>query len=225
VGARRTGYQARVTTSESTSVSGRHSASATGGGRPDHDPARGEDAPEDLAHLVKRMQQGDEQSLKQLYEATVGKVHALSRAILRNPQDAEENTCETFATAWATAYRFDATRGTVMTWLLVLCRSRAIDKLRRSRHQRATIDVKRLEDLEPVVQAGPEDWLELLQQGTRAHQALSRLSLQRRQLVGLAFLQGLTHAEIAQHCRLPLGTVKSHLRRALSELRTELQLP
>jgi RNA polymerase sigma factor (sigma-70 family) len=198
--------------------------SATGGGGPERDPARGEEIPGDLLHLVEKMQQGDEQSLKQLYEATVGKVHALSRAILRNPQDAEENTCETFATAWTGASRFDATRGTVMTWLLVLCRSRAIDKLRRRRQQAATIDRERLESLEPTEQAGPEDWLELLQQGTRAHQALSRLSLERRQLVGLAFLQGLTHSEIAQHCGLPLGTVKSHLRRALSELRTELEL-
>src|SRR5438067_658771 len=67
----------------------------------------------------------------------------LSRAILRNPQDAEENTCETFATAWASAARFDATRGSVMGWLLLLCRSRAIDKLRRKLRQPVTIGLCR----------------------------------------------------------------------------------
>jgi RNA polymerase sigma factor (sigma-70 family) len=187
--------------------------------------ARGAEVTEDLERLVERMREGDEHSLKLLYEATVGKVHAVSRAILRDPQDAEENTCETFASAWASAARFDTTRGGVMTWLLLLCRSRAIDKLRHRRRQPTMVDMESVEAFEPVRQPGPEDWLDLVQQGTRAHEALSSLSLKRRRLVGLAFLQGLTHSEIAQHCGMPLGTVKSHLRRALNELRVVLDSP
>ena len=69
----------------------------------------------------------------------------------------------------------------------------------------------------------PDDLLALVQEGTRVHAALATLSPERRELIALAFLQGLSHQEIAERTGLPLGTVKSHVRRALAQLREEME--
>ena len=81
-----------------------------------------------LAALVERMRLGQECALEELYDATVGKLYALASVVLRSREDAEEVVCETYAYAWANAARFDASRGNALGWLLMLCRSRAIDR-------------------------------------------------------------------------------------------------
>ena len=98
----------------------------------------------DLAALVERMRSGQERALEELYDATVGKLYALASVILRSAEDAEEVVCETYAYAWANAARFDASRGNVLGWLLMLCRSRAIDRLRQRRATPNTLDMAAL---------------------------------------------------------------------------------
>ena len=173
-----------------------------------------------LAALVERMRFGQERALEELYDATVGKLYALASAILRSAEDTEEIVCETYAYAWANAARFDASRGNALGWLLMLCRSRALDRWRQRHADVNTLDV--------VAASGgstdqPYDVLSLMQQHTRVHAALAQLTPERRRLVSLSFLHGMSHQEIAHSVRLPLGTVKSHLRRALNQLRESLE--
>ena len=177
----------------------------------------------DLAALVERMRSGQERALEELYDATVGKLYALALAILRSAEDTEEIVCETYAYAWANAARFDASRANALGWLLMLCRSRALDRLRQRRGTPNALDVAALAETKYVGVDQPFDMLSLMQQRSRVYAALSQLTPERRYLVSLAFLRGLSHQEIADTTQLPLGTVKSHVRRALVQLREALE--
>jgi RNA polymerase sigma factor (sigma-70 family) len=176
-----------------------------------------------LATLVERMRRGQERALEELYEATVGKLYALASAILRSAEDAEEIVCETYAYAWANAARFDASRANALGWLLMLCRSRALDRVRQRRATATALDIAALRETDSGSSDQPYNILDLMQRRSRVHTALSQLTPERRHLVSLAFLQGLSHQEIADATRLPLGTVKSHVRRALAQLRDALE--
>ena len=178
-----------------------------------------------LATLVERMRSGQERALEELYEATVGKLYALASAILRSAEDTDEIVCETYAYAWANAARFDASRANALGWLLMLCRSRALDRLRQRRTTANALDVVATRQIDNGASDQPYDILSLMQRRSRVHLALSQLTPERRHLVSLAFLQGLSHQEIADVTRLPLGTVKSHVRRALAQLREALEAP
>lgn len=176
-----------------------------------------------MGALIGRVAAGDRAALGTLYEMTVSTLFAFARKVLRNPADVEEVLCDVYTQAWQTARQYDSTRGTVMAWLIVICRTRAIDRLRRnqlrswnSAGECGSIDSSSCEEL------GPEDLLHALQQGTVIHGAIARLSPLRRRLVALAFFHDLSHTEIARMTELALGTVKSHLRRALATLRREL---
>ncbi|HYM33790.1 MAG TPA: RNA polymerase sigma factor [Steroidobacteraceae bacterium] len=176
-----------------------------------------------LALLIDGMRQRDERALEELYDATVGKLYALAAAILRNAEDAEEVVSSTYAYAWSNAINFDRARANPLGWLLMLCRSRALDRLRQRRTPGPTVDIVEIAEVEPSDDAHPDDILSVLQQRSRVREALAKLSVERRRLVSLAFLRGLSHQEIADATRLPLGTVKSHVRRALQQLREELE--
>ena len=175
-----------------------------------------------LAFLIEDMRKGNERALESLYEATVGKLYALASAILRHAQDAEDVVCATYEQAWESAAQFDPGRASALGWLMMMCRSRALDQLRKRRLQTVTLtDVRSSETDETA--APPDDLLVLVQENSRVHEALATLSDERRRLVTLSFLRDLTHAEIAELTGMPLGTVKSHLRRALSQLRAHLE--
>jgi RNA polymerase sigma-70 factor (ECF subfamily) len=175
-----------------------------------------------LAFFVEEMRQGNEQALKSLYDATVGKLYALASAILRHAQDAEEVVCATYAQAWETAAQYDSERASALGWLLMMCRSRALDQLRKRRLHAGPITDARTSDTDENA-IPPDDLLALVQEHSRVHAALATLSDDRRRLVSLSFLRDLTHSEIAELTGMPLGTVKSHLRRALSQLRAHLE--
>jgi RNA polymerase sigma factor (sigma-70 family) len=172
-----------------------------------------------LVALIQRFAAGDEQALARFYDLTVTRVYGLARSITDSAADADDVACETYVQVWNDACRFDPARGSALGWLLSIARSRALD-LRRRRHARARADASEAHDLQTA--APPEDLLTLMESGTAVHAAVARLSPLRRQLVALAFFRGLTHAEIAATLDLPLGTVKSHLRRALGALRETL---
>jgi RNA polymerase sigma-70 factor (ECF subfamily) len=177
-----------------------------------------------LESLVHGVLDGQEAALEALYEATVGKVYALALAVLRSAADAEEAVCDTYAWVWANAARYDAKRANVLGWLLMLCRSRALTLLRTRKARNRPL----LDDVASAAsviddRAGPEDLLSMVQEHSLVHSALAMLSSERRQLLALAFLQDMTHQQIAAHTGLPLGTVKSHLRRALQQMRLALE--
>jgi RNA polymerase sigma-70 factor (ECF subfamily) len=180
--------------------------------------------PPPLEDLVRAMARGDRAALPRLYERTLGQVFAISQGVLRCKEDAEEVVCDVYANAWQRASFYDPSRGTVMAWLAVMARSRAVDRLRQRREALSLDD-----DQDGALAASlvgeslsPEQLLAQFQSGSAVHRALRALSPERRYLLGLAFFQGLSHREIADATRLPLGTVKSHLRRALAALQGEL---
>jgi RNA polymerase sigma-70 factor (ECF subfamily) len=96
---------------------------------------------DELALLVADMRQGNEQALESLYDATVGKLYALASAILRQADDAEDVVCATYAQAWETVASYDAQRASVLGWLLMICRSRALDMLRRRQARQEILGV------------------------------------------------------------------------------------
>jgi RNA polymerase sigma-70 factor, ECF subfamily len=177
----------------------------------------------DLSGLIQRIAMADREALAELYDVTVGKLFAVAHLILRNTADAEEVVCDVYAQVWQTASDYSGERGAVLAWLLMICRTRALDRMRRNRVRLQAAAIERpAEDEEPSPQPGPEELLDIIQHGTAVHRALEALSPVKRQLVSLAFFKGLSHLEISEECGLPVGTVKSHIRRALNTLREQL---
>jgi RNA polymerase sigma-70 factor (ECF subfamily) len=178
----------------------------------------------ELAALLARMASGDETALGAFYDATMPRVYGLAVRICGNFATAEEIAADVYHQCWTGAARYDAARSRVMTWLLMICRSRAIDAVR-SRDPAVAHEAPETlveDDDERPRERDPQDLLDLMQSGTAVHAALAQLSPVQRQMIGLAFFRGLSHQEIAAHSRLPLGTVKAHIRRALELLRDSL---
>lgn len=176
-----------------------------------------------LAELIQRIVERDQRALEALYDATSSRVHGLVLRITQQSALAEEVVEETYWQVWRQAPRFEAARGRPITWLLAMARSRAIDALRRD--QRFAHD--ELPEDDSAGAAGtappPQDLLDATRASGRLHAALAGLDARARQLVALAFFRGLTHEEIAEQQRLPLGTVKSLIRRSLQQLRQQIE--
>jgi RNA polymerase sigma-70 factor (ECF subfamily) len=154
-------------------------------------------------------------------------VFSLAMRFTRDAPTAEEVTEDVFWQVWRQAPRFDAARGCAMAWLLTMARSRALDALRsRSREIVEAVEDEALERAQLAHESSalrhddPGDLLHAVQASSRLHAALRALEPLPRQLISLAFFRGLTHEEIAEQVSLPLGTVKSHIRRALAALRS-----
>ena len=164
----------------------------------------------------------DQTAFNALYEASVGRVYGLALRITRNAALAEEVGEDTFWQIWREAPRFDATRGAAMAWILTIARSRALDSLRARDPAELSEDPASLLSPEGAPNASPLDLLNATQTDHALHEALAQLDAEPRQLIALAFFRGLTHGEIATHTGLPLGTVKSHIRRGLLTLKSLL---
>ncbi len=174
------------------------------------------------ADLLARLAQGDSSALSALYDETSRPVYGLCLRILGDPADAEETTLDVFTQAWRQAARYDAARGEVVTWLLTLAHSRAIDKLR----SRASVR-KREQGLDEAAEfvspsSDPETSSAASQRARRVRKALDVLSADQRQVIELAYFEGLTHVEIAERIRQPLGTAKSRIRLGMIKLREAL---
>jgi RNA polymerase sigma-70 factor, ECF subfamily len=178
-------------------------------------------APEKLAELMEQVRAKNAAAFGMLYDATVAKVFAMARNMLRNKADAEDMVCEVYEQAWQQAERFDPERGNALAWLLTICRSRCLDTLRQRRVRQAHI-ARGQHELHGETDDNPRDLLQQLQSGTAIHAALARLAPVRQRMISLAFFRDLSHQEIAKAMKMPLGTVKSHLRRAVVELRSAL---
>ncbi len=196
-----------------------HDGEATVEAKPGSSAAASE---QQLADWTEAIVDHDERALAALYDATFSRVFGLVQRIVRNAAMAEEVVEETYFQVWRQAVRFDPARGKALTWLLAIARSRAIDALRReARFQHECLD----DDTGPEVACHVppvDELLDLARHQSDLHKALMLLGAQPRQLVSLAFFRGLSHEEIAQQTQLPLGTVKSQIRRALMSLRETL---
>ena len=122
------------------------------------------------------------------------------------------------------AARYDAARGAALAWLLTICRSRALDRLRARDPAQTHDDPHSLlsSDDAGFDDGDPQDLVAAMESRAALGVTLSKLAPAQRQMLGLAFFRGLTHEEIAAHTALPLGTVKNQIRRALAALRCDL---
>ena len=177
-----------------------------------------------LAGLVRRMVDHDESALSVFYDATIARAYGLALRIVRNAALAEEVVADAYHQAWREAARFDSARGNPLAWMLVICRTRALDALRARDPAIAHEDPASLVgEAESSGDGDPMGLVAAGQASAAVHRALAKLSAVQRQMVALAFYRGLTHQEIAAQTHQPLGTVKSQIRRALAAMRTELE--
>jgi RNA polymerase sigma-70 factor, ECF subfamily len=177
-----------------------------------------------LADLVNAIVFRDERAFAELCRHTSARVYFIAWAWLRSREDAEEVVCDVHLHVWQCARAYDAARGSVMGWLAVITRNRAIDRLRQRRHV-VSLDDERHQALAASlvgVQADAEYHWRRDYANTVLHRALLDLPEERRQLLELAFFDHLSHGAIARSLSMPLGTVKSHLRRTLQLLQTVL---
>lgn len=168
---------------------------------------------------IARIAAADERALGLLYDATVSRVYSLARGITHNLQCAEEVTEDVYWQVWRQALRFDRQRGPAIAWLLTLARSRALDHLRRRDEATSHPEPHTLVDDLGDDLHNPARLLSDAKRADELRAALARLEPLPRQLLSLAFYRGLTHDEIAEQTHLPLGTVKSHIRRGIASLR------
>jgi RNA polymerase sigma-70 factor (ECF subfamily) len=155
-----------------------------------------------------------------VYERFSGAVHAIALRVTRADRFAQEVTQDVFMTIWREPGRFDPSRGRLGPWLLTLARNKAIDLVRREESvRRRTADVD-LEFTEAPDDVHDEVWRTLRRE--RIHAALTRLPEEQRRAVQLAFLNGLTHVEVAETEGIPLGTAKTRIRAGLLKLRHDL---
>ena len=164
----------------------------------------------------------EQSALAHFYDLTVNRVYAVALRIVRRIDLAEEVVSDVYLQVWRDAHRYDTERGRVLGWLVIIARSRALDLLRRQDEAFSHPEPYDLVAEPESNQQGPEDLLAAAQTGGAVHAALSHLSPLQRQLLSQAFFRGLSHQEIAEQCRMPLGTVKTHIRRALREMRNLL---
>src|SRR5262245_41630381 len=151
--------------------------------------------------LVRRMASRDQEALSRLYDRHRVVVFALALRVLRDRAEAEEALTDVFMQAWRSAGGFDPARGSVAAWLITLCRSRAIDRLRaQGRRSAATEALSREEGgsgAAPSAADGPEDAADTALKRRKISEALAKLSPQRRDAIELAYYGGLSHSEIA----------------------------
>ena len=178
-----------------------------------------------LGELIARVSRGEDAALESLYDQSVGKVYGLAMAITKSREDAEEVVCDVYTQVWVKARDFSDARGCGMAWLMIICRSRSLDKLRSNQARVAIGDLDSSNQGEPEPELmDPEVTLSHFQQSARVTRALGTLSSIQKQAVMLAFFRGSSHGDVAVTLGLPLGTVKSLLRRALQSLHNTLNL-
>jgi len=178
---------------------------------------------ENCHHLIDGIIERDEQSLAELYDFTLAKVYGLALKITRRHDLAEEVVEDTYMQAWQEAAKFSSSRGPVMAWLMMICRSRAIDALRKLDEAETHASP---EDLINEIGSteSPLDILLLLERESDIRAAMLELNALQRQLISLAFFNDLTHEEISNQMYMPLGTVKSNIKRAQHKLKHILNM-
>ena len=187
----------------------------------------------ELAELLSRIALGDRRSFSRLYERTAAHLLGVVVRITRNQELSEDIVQEVFVNVWRAAKDFDARLSQPMTWLTSIARNRAIDSLRRRQTQPSTVsthlasnaDGEERDLLQDFASedAGPEQLLEQAADARALRQCLQVLSGQQQQAVALAFYQGQSYSEVAEHLSQPLGTVKSWVRRGLISLKSCLE--
>jgi RNA polymerase sigma-70 factor (ECF subfamily) len=176
---------------------------------------------DELNRLLIQTGRNDQKAFAELYKRTSSKLFGVCLRMLRDRGEAEEVLQETYTTVWRRAASFDAAKASAITWLITLSRNKAIDRLRQHREELLD-DPSRLDEAVDG-QPTPAADAEASQEYRRLQHCLDELEPQQRDSVREAFFTGATYNELATRCKVPLGTMKSWIRRSLMQLRTCLE--
>jgi RNA polymerase sigma factor (sigma-70 family) len=173
---------------------------------------------DELNQLLQQTGRKDQKAFAELYKRTSSKLFGVCLRMLRDRGEAEEVLQETYTTVWRRADGFDASRASAITWLVTLSRNKAIDRLRQ--HREELLDDPSKLDETVDEQPTPAADAETSQEYQRLQHCLDELDPQQQSSVREAFFTGATYNELATRCKVPLGTMKSWIRRSLMQLRT-----
>ena len=171
-----------------------------------------------LAALLAQAGVGNRAAFADLYDATKSKLFAVSLRIVRERHIAEEVLQDSFVNIWNNATKYAVAQSAPMTWMTAIVRNRSLDIVRRPFLEVQDEDdyfAINMEDERP----GPEDQLVARRDQMKIERCMKGLDGEQQQTISLAFFQGLSHSEVADHLGKPLGTVKTHIRRGLLKLK------
>ncbi len=171
-----------------------------------------------LAGMLSRCARGDEHAFAELYDATARRVHGLVLRVVRDPAQAEEVTQEVYLEAWRTSARYDATKGSALSWLMTLAHRRAVDRVRAA-EAASRQDTTYHQRTQVVPHDTTAEAAESSLEARRVRTALAELSTVQREALELAYFGGYTHTEVATMLDLPVGTAKTRIRDGLIRLR------
>ncbi len=171
----------------------------------------------ELRELLRKIARGCESAFGKLYDRTIAQVYGLALKILRSKTEADEVSVDVFKQIWDKAFDYTPDRGTPTAWLIMLTRSRAIDRLRSDTKRRSLQDP--LHDDIPSPADPPDESTETREKRALIERALSELTPKQRESIELAYFYGLTQTEISDRMKEPLGTVKSWMRAGMARLR------
>lgn len=171
--------------------------------------------------VLQRIASGEPAAVRECIDEYGALVWSLARRLSRTPADAEDATQEIFLDIWRSASRFDATQGTDKVFIAMIARRRLIDRLRKTTSEPSMDPV---EVLESVAWSDPGTASETSLEAEQAARALQELRPEQRQVLELGLLHGLSQSEIAARLGMPLGTVKSFMRRGLIKVREFLNV-
>jgi RNA polymerase sigma factor (sigma-70 family) len=175
-----------------------------------------------LIALLDRVALADESALRELYDLTSSKLYGVALRVVSKREWAEDVLQEAYLNIWRIAQDYKATLSPPMAWMGLVVRSRGLDFLRRRAVGRAD-QMQELDDMISDTVAGdfpnPMDTTQASEQAWALHQCLNQLENKQREVVSLAYLRDLSHSELAGQLKLPLGTVKTWIRRGLEQLR------
>ena len=177
----------------------------------------------ELMELLDRVAARDDTALRLLYTQTSSKLFGLALRILRQRALAEDVLQEAYLTIWRAAVDYRASLSPPMAWMALIVRSRALDALRRRSTERANLMNELDDEMAQTLEGdspNPMDTADASEQAFALHHCLGKLDHKQREVVSLAYLRDLSHGELAEQLKLPLGTVKTWIRRGLEQLRT-----
>jgi RNA polymerase sigma-70 factor, ECF subfamily len=184
---------------------------------------RGAVDPDD-AEVGRRFAAGDEQALALAYERWAGQVHGMAVRAFGPGPDAEDVTQQTFISAWTGRARYRPDQGPLPAWLTGVCRHKIADAWARRDRQRREAEAA-VSEAEAAPSRGSAPGVDTaIADRMLVLDELELLGQPQRGIIELAFFADLTHAQIAERTGIPLGTVKSHIRRTLERLRTRLEV-
>ncbi len=179
---------------------------------------KSEPAPATLEELVTAASRGDERAFAELYDQTSPRVYGMVLRVIRDPAQAAEVTQDIYLEVWRQSARFDARKGGVLPWLLMIAHRRAVDRVRSAQSSMVRDDKYALLHEERPFDSVSEQVHTSLE-AQRVRKVLGELTPAQREAVTLAYFGGYTHTEVAELLKVPLGTAKTRIRDGLIRMR------